>query len=113
MLSTHRLGLLSGPASQRTYGLSGVFVRMNQLMAESGMRHHPVNPMTAAIFPVWLKRNPQGAAASFQTCFRTRCESRSSGAGSLTARGYRYAVLDALTEHHLEIQGEPCAMPHW
>ncbi len=113
MLSTRRYGLLSGPAGQRTYGLSGVFVVMNQLLAESGMRHHPVNPMTTAIFPVWLKRNPQGAAASFGTCFRTRCGCRSSRAGSLTAEGYRYAVLDALTEHHLEIQEKPCAMPHW
>ncbi len=31
----------------------------------------------------------------------------------LQQEGYRYAVLDALTEHHLEIQGKPCAMPHW
>ncbi len=64
--------VFSGPASQRTYGLSGYLFVMNQLLAESGMRHHPVNPMTDSYLPVWLKRNPQGAAASFQHMFSNK-----------------------------------------
>ncbi|MFQ8717226.1 MAG: four-carbon acid sugar kinase family protein [Enterobacter hormaechei] len=50
-------GLLR-PASQRTYGLSGAFVRNESTAGRIRMRHHPVNPMTDSYLPVWLKRNP-------------------------------------------------------
>ena len=62
------------PVNGRTVYQGYLFV-MNQLLAESGMRHHPVSAIHRA-----LRRR-------FGTCFRTRCGCRSSRAGSLTARG--------------------------
>lgn len=59
------------PVNGRTVYQGYLFV-MNQLLAESGMRHHPVNPMTDSYLPVWLKRNPQGAAASFRHMFSNK-----------------------------------------
>lgn len=94
------------PVNGRTVYQGYLFV-MHQLLAESGMRHHPVNPMTDSYLPRLLEAQgtgrcqvipfavlEQGAAAVRRAIDTAQQE------------GYRYAVLDALNERHLEIQGE-------
>ncbi|EGN2451080.1 four-carbon acid sugar kinase family protein [Salmonella enterica] len=94
------------PVNGRTVYQGYLFV-LNQLLAESGMRHHPVNPMTDSYIPRLVEAQSKGR------CGVVPANMLEQGAGAvrqelarLQQEGYRYAVLDALTERHLEIQGE-------
>lgn len=99
--------VFSGPAGQRTYGLSGYLFVMNQLLAESGMRHHPVNPMTDSYLPRLVESQSTGRCGVVSAhVFEQGVKAVRQELARLQQEGYRYAVLDALTEHHLEIQGE-------
>ena len=57
--------------------------------------------------PGWLEAQSKGAVAWFRSAFLNRVLTPSrQELARLQQAGCRYAVLDALTEHHLEIQGE-------
>lgn len=89
------------PINGRTVYQGNLFVE-NQLLAESGMRYHPVTPMTdsnllrlieiqgtgrAGLVPFSeIELGPQSIANVFK---------------KLKANGVRYAVVDTLTEQHL------------
>ncbi|HCL5071470.1 TPA: 3-oxo-tetronate kinase [Salmonella enterica] len=94
------------PVNGRTVYQGYLFV-MNHLLAESGMRHHPINPMTDSYLPRLMEAQAQGrcgvipAQALDEGVAATRA-----ALSRLQQEGYRYAVLDALNERHLEIQGE-------
>lgn len=80
---------------------------MNQLLAESGMRHHPVNPMTDSYLPRLVEAQSTGRCGVVSAhVFEQGVDAVRQELARLQQEGYRYAVLDALTEHHLEIQGE-------
>lgn len=80
---------------------------MNQLLAESGMRHHPVNPMTDSYLPRLVESQSTGRCGVVSAhVFEQGVKAVRQELARLQQEGYRYAVLDALTEHHLEIQGE-------
>lgn len=94
------------PVNGRTVYQGYLFV-MNQLLSESGMRNHPVNPMTDSLLPRLVEAQSQGR------CGVVDAQTLDKGAlavsqkiEQLKAQGFRYAVLDALNERHLEIQGE-------
>ncbi|MEC5343403.1 3-oxo-tetronate kinase [Brenneria populi] len=94
------------PVNGRTVYQGHLFV-MEQLLSESGMRHHPVTPMTDSSLLRVMERQAtgrcglvpypvmeQGAAAVQQRLAQLR------------EQGVRYAVLDTLNEQHLLTQGE-------
>lgn len=94
------------PVNGRTVYQGYLFV-MNQLLAESGMRHHPVNPMTDSYLPRLVEAQSTGRCGVVSAhVFEQGVDAVRQELARLQQEGYRYAVLDALTEHHLEIQGE-------
>lgn len=94
------------PVNGRTVYQGYLFV-MNQLLAESGMRHHPVNPMTDSYLPRLVEAQSTGRCGVVSAhVFEQGVKAVRQELARLQQEGYRYAVLDALTEHHLEIQGE-------
>lgn len=94
------------PVNGRTVYQGYLFV-MNQLLAESGMRHHPVNPMTDSYLPRLVEAQSTGLCGVVSAhVFEQGVDAVRQELARLQQEGYRYAVLDALTEHHLEIQGE-------
>ncbi|HCT0245626.1 3-oxo-tetronate kinase [Salmonella enterica] len=94
------------PVNGRTVYQGYLFV-MNHLLAESGMRHHPINPMTDSYLPRLMEAQAQGRCGVIpaQTLDEGVAATRAA-LSRLQQEGYRYAVLDALNERHLEIQGE-------
>lgn len=85
---------------------------MNQLLAESGMRHHPVNPMTDSYLPRLVEAQSTGRCGVVSAhVFEQGVKAVRQELARLQQEGYRYAVLDALTEHHLEIQGSLARCP--
>ncbi len=85
---------------------------MNQLLAESGMRHHPVNPMTDSYLPRLVESQSTGRCGVVSAhVFEQGVKAVRQELARLQQEGYRYAVLDALTEHHLEIQGSLARCP--
>lgn len=94
------------PVNGRTVYQGYLFV-MEQLLSESGMRHHPVTPMTDSNLLRLMEAQATGRAGlvSSQTldqgidAVHTRME-------ALAKEGVRYIVFDALNEQHLLLQGE-------
>ncbi|EDT6367079.1 3-oxo-tetronate kinase, partial [Salmonella enterica subsp. enterica] len=94
------------PVNGRTVYQGYLFV-MNHLLAESGMRHHPINPMTDSYLPRLMEAQAQGRCGVIPAQMLDEGVAATRAALSrLQQEGYRYAVLDALNERHLEIQGE-------
>lgn len=94
------------PVNGRTVWQGYLFV-LDKLLAESGMRHHPVNPMTDSYLPRLVEMQAGGRCAVIpgQTIDRG-ADAVKAAIAQLQREGYRYAVLDALTERHLVSQGE-------
>ncbi|ROR05625.1 3-oxo-tetronate kinase [Erwinia sp. JUb26] len=94
------------PVNGRTVYLGHLFV-MNQLLSDSGMRHHPVTPMTDSNLLRLMEAQATGKAGliASQTLDRG-AEAVRAELAALAAEGVRYVVLDALNEQHLLTQGE-------
>ncbi|NTX77838.1 four-carbon acid sugar kinase family protein [Serratia proteamaculans] len=93
------------PVNGRTVYQGYLFVS-DQLLAESGMRHHPVTPMTDSNLLRLMEAQAQGR------CGLVNAAEMDRGAGAVTEKlqqlaqqGMRYAVLDTLNEQHLLTQG--------
>ena len=94
------------PVNGRTVYQGYLFVA-DRLLAESGMRHHPVTPMTDSNLVRLMTRQAKGQAAVVNAAQLDQ------GAAAvreqldvLKAQGINYVVLDALNEQHLLTQGE-------
>lgn len=94
------------PVNGRTVYQGYLFVN-DQLLSDSGMRHHPVTPMTDSYLPRLMEQQAHGKAAVIGATTLDR------GAGAvreqltaLAQQQVRYVVLDALHEQHLLVQGE-------
>lgn len=94
------------PVNGRTVYQGYLFV-LDQLLSESGMRHHPVTPMTDSNLLRLMEAQAQGR------CGLVTAAEMDCGAGAvveklqqLAQQGVRYAVLDTLNEQHLLTQGE-------
>ncbi|HYC49076.1 MAG TPA: 3-oxo-tetronate kinase [Burkholderiales bacterium] len=97
------------PANGRTVYQGHLFVG-GQLLSESGMRNHPVTPMTDPLLTRVLQRQTQGRVALIPFDVIDRGEDEIvTRIYALQAQGYRYAVVDALTEEHLHAIGRACA----
>ncbi|MEO8628456.1 MAG: 3-oxo-tetronate kinase [Betaproteobacteria bacterium] len=97
------------PTNKRTVYKGYLFVG-DELLSESGMRHHPLTPMTDPSLVRVLQR---------QTAHKVGLVQYSSvvhGAAAvrkdfeqLRAQGIRHAILDAITDENLLALGEACA----
>lgn len=97
------------PINGRTIYQGYLFV-MHQLLAESGMRLHPVNPMTDSYLPRLLEAQASGRCQVIPfSIIEQGATAVRAALDAAQQAGYRYAVLDALSERHLEIQGQALA----
>ncbi len=96
------------PAGQRTYGLSGVFVRNESTAGRIRDAPSPgKSRMTDSYLPRLVEAQSTGRCGVVSAhVFEQGVDAVRQELARLQQEGYRYAVLDALTEHHLEIQGE-------
>ncbi|WP_431022530.1 Four-carbon acid sugar kinase family protein [Erwinia rhapontici] len=94
------------PVNGRTVYQGHLFV-MDQLLSDSGMRHHPVTPMTDSNLLRLMEAQASGKAGLINS------QTLDQGADAvrlaleeLAQQGVQYVVLDALNEQHLLTQGE-------
>jgi len=97
------------PTNKRTVYKGYLFVG-DELLSESGMRHHPLTPMTDPSLVRVLQRQTRHKVGLVQYSDVVK------GAGAvreafqaLRNGGTRHAVLDAITDEHLLTLGEACA----
>ena len=96
------------PRNGRTVYLGHLFVG-DLLLSDSGMRKHPLTPMTDANLVRVLAAQTKGKVGlvPFADCeagtdaVRARC-------AALRADGHRHAILDATRDEHLVAAGEAC-----
>jgi len=94
------------PRNARTVYLGHLFVG-DVLLSESGMRNHPLTPMTDANLVRVLAAQTQGTVALLSyadveagvEALRARCT-------ALRGAGHRHAILDATRDEHLVTAGE-------
>ncbi|MDO6405294.1 3-oxo-tetronate kinase [Pantoea phytobeneficialis] len=94
------------PVNGRTVYQGYLFVA-DQLLSESGMRHHPVTPMTDSNLVRLMTRQAQGKAAVINASQLDKgADVVRDQLATLKTQGINYVVLDALHEQHLLTQGE-------
>jgi uncharacterized protein YgbK (DUF1537 family) len=97
------------PANERTVYLGHLFVG-ETLLAESGMRRHPLNPMTDSNLVRVLQRQSRRKVGLVPFAEVERGVSAVRAAiERLRAAGVGLAIVDALTEAHLLTIGTACA----
>lgn len=97
------------PANRRTVYQGHLFVG-EVLLSESSMRHHPLTPMTDPLLTRVLQRQTPGRVGliAYETVERGSAAIEAA-MKRLRVEGFRYAVVDALTDAHLIAIGEACA----
>ncbi len=94
------------PVNGRTVYQGYLFVG-EQLLNESGMRHHPVTPMKDAHLGRLIEQQAHGEAGLIPfSIIEKGPQAVVDGLDRLRQSGVRYAVLDALNEQHLLTQGQ-------
>ncbi|MBV8456180.1 MAG: four-carbon acid sugar kinase family protein [Acetobacteraceae bacterium] len=97
------------PANGRTIYQGYLFVGGVPLN-ESGMEHHPLTPMTDPNLVRVLGRQTSGRVGLVSYAVVARgSRAICSALGSLEAKGYRYAIVDAISDEHLVAMGEAAA----
>lgn len=97
------------PTNKRTVYKGYLFVG-DELLSESGMRHHPLTPMTDPSLVRVLQRQtrhkvglvPYATIVNGVEAIRDAFE-------KLRKQGIRHAILDSITDEHLLMLGEACA----
>ncbi|WP_458094551.1 3-oxo-tetronate kinase [Roseomonas sp. WA12] len=94
------------PVNGRTIYNGYLFVNGVPL-AESGMRDHPVTPMTDSNLMRLMDGQSQGRTGNVPSSIMDRGpEAVRAALAALKAEGFRYAVLDALNDGHLAVMGQ-------
>ncbi|RTY57016.1 four-carbon acid sugar kinase family protein [Pantoea sp. YU22] len=94
------------PVNGRTVYLGHLFVG-EQLLSDSGMRHHPVTPMRDSNLLRLMERQAAGKAGLIAAPLLDQgAQAVRDRLSELKAQGVNYVVLDALHEQHLLTQGE-------
>ncbi len=97
------------PTNKRTIYQGNLFVG-DQLLSESGMRDHPLNPMTDSSLVRVLQRQTPGKVGLIPCAVVEQGEAAiKSEMHNLAAAGVRHAIVDALTDQHLLAIGAACA----
>ncbi|KXF82429.1 3-oxo-tetronate kinase [Enterovibrio coralii] len=94
------------PVNGRTVFNGHLFV-LGEPLNESGMRHHPVTPMTDSSVVRLMKAQSRGEVGlvNYQT-ISSGCAQTRSKFEELQSQGIRYAVVDAINAEHLHTLGE-------
>ena len=94
------------PINGRTVYQGHLFVG-EQLLSESGMRHHPVTPMTDSNLLRLMARQAKGKAGLIAAPILDQgAAAVRSKLDELRQQGINYVVIDTLNEQHLLTQGE-------
>ncbi len=97
------------PANGRTIYQGYLFVG-SVLLNESGMEHHPLTPMTDPNLVRVLGRQTSGRVGLVSYAVVARgSDAIRSALGSLETEGYRYAIVDAISDEHLVAMGGAAA----
>ncbi|SDB80424.1 Uncharacterized conserved protein YgbK, DUF1537 family [Raineyella antarctica] len=97
------------PVNGRTVYKGYLFVG-DAPLHESGMRHHPITPMTDSNLMRLMDRQSQGRTGNVDAAVVARGSAAVRDAlAALKAEGFRYAVLDAVTDDDLDVLGEAVA----
>jgi 3-dehydrotetronate 4-kinase len=97
------------PANQRSVYLGHLFVG-SVLLSDSGMRNHPLTPMTDAnLVSVLAKQTPHKVGLIPYAEVDAGPDVMMASIAKLRAAGTRYAIVDALNERHLRTIGMACA----
>jgi uncharacterized protein YgbK (DUF1537 family) len=99
----------SFPTNKRTVYKGYLFVG-DELLSESGMRHHPLTPMTDPSLVRVLQRQTKHKVGfvPYSTVVKGAQAVREA-IDALRSSGFRHAVLDSITDDHLHTLGEACA----
>lgn len=93
------------PINGRTTYKGYLFVN-DVLLHESGMRHHPITPMTDSSLVRLMDGQSEGRTGTVEvSVVEQGPEAVRSALSALREAGFRYAVLDALTDAHLSVLG--------
>ena len=94
------------PANKRTVK-DGILLVDNVPLAETGMRHHPVNPMTESDLIKLMEMQSKGKAGLVKLAtVRAGAKAVADDLARLRAAGNRYAVMDAVTDADLDVIAE-------
>jgi uncharacterized protein YgbK (DUF1537 family) len=97
------------PTNKRTVYKGYLFVG-DELLSESGMRHHPLTPMTDPSLVRVLQRQTRHKVGLVQSSTVMQGPQAVRGAfDELRRAGVRHAILDSLNDEHLYALGEACA----
>jgi 3-dehydrotetronate 4-kinase len=97
------------PRNQRTVYLGNLFVGSVPL-AESGMRKHPLTPMTDSNLVRVLAAQTSGRVGLVDfAAVEAGAAAVQARGEALRAEGHRYAIVDAIRDEHLVAAGEACA----
>jgi len=97
------------PTNKRTVFKGYLFVG-DELLSESGMRHHPLTPMTDPSLVRVLQRQTAHPVGLVQYATVVQgAEAVREGFEALRKAGVRHAVLDSITDEHLFALGAACA----
>lgn len=93
------------PVNGRTVYNGYLFVG-DQLLSDSGMRNHPITPMTDSSLIRLVEMQSQGKCGLIgHQVLDQGVDAVKAKVEELKSQGYRYAVVDALNEQHLITQG--------
>ncbi|WP_138469955.1 3-oxo-tetronate kinase [Poseidonocella sp. HB161398] len=82
----------------------------DELLQESGMKNHPITPMTDSNLMRLMDRQSKGRSGVVTvTTIEQGAEAVKAEIGRLRASGISYVVLDAVTDAHLDVLGEAVA----
>ncbi|MGH8678997.1 MAG: 3-oxo-tetronate kinase, partial [Burkholderiales bacterium] len=97
------------PTNKRTVYKGYLFVG-DELLSESGMRHHPLTPMTDPCLVRVLQRQTRHkvAVVQYSTIVKGAAAIRAEFE-QLKKQGVRHTLLDSITDDHLLTLGEACA----
>jgi uncharacterized protein YgbK (DUF1537 family) len=97
------------PTNKRTVYKGYLFVG-DELLSESGMRHHPLTPMTDSSLPRVLQRQTRHKVGLIQYATVVKGpEAVRETFARLRADAVRHVILDSITDEHLHALGEACA----
>jgi uncharacterized protein YgbK (DUF1537 family) len=97
------------PTNKRTIYKGYLFVG-DELLSESGMRHHPLTPMTDPSLTRVLQRQTKHRVGLVQyATVVSGADAVRQSFDQLRADGVRHVILDSITDQHLLTLGEACA----
>ncbi|MDH5246853.1 MAG: four-carbon acid sugar kinase family protein [Betaproteobacteria bacterium] len=96
------------PRNGRTVYLGHLFVG-DVLLSESGMRHHPLTPMTDANLVRVLSAQTAGKVGRLsQADLEAGADAARRRLEALAAEGFSHAIVDATRDLHLAVAGQAC-----